>query len=129
MAKQGNGDSKSTSEKGKRKPRKDTLRVVLLIDESGSMLEMAPAVIAGVDEFINDLKADPSETTRVLASLAMFDQRGGEPPVRVRFAEVPIAKVRPIGPSQYSPTAPRRSTTPSSRRSARSARPPGRATA
>lgn len=99
MAKRENGKSSTK----KTKPRKDTLRVALLIDESGSMSGMEPAVIAGVNEFINDLKADPSETTRVLASLAMFDQRGGVPPVRVSFAEVPIAKVRPIGPSQYQP--------------------------
>ena len=81
----------------------DTLRLALLIDESGSMGPMQPAVIAGVNEFINDLKADPSETTKVLASLAMFDLHGGEAPVRVRFSQLPLERVRPIGPSEYTP--------------------------
>ncbi len=107
MAKRETGSRRKTG-KGNGKQRgggstKDTLHVALLIDESGSMQGMEPAVIAGVNEFINDLKADPSETTRVLASLAMFDQRGGEPPVRVRFSELPLHEVRPIGPSEYRP--------------------------
>jgi len=92
------------SDKTKRKgAKRDTLHVALLIDESGSMAPMHGAVIAGVNEFINDLKADPSETTRVLASLAMFDLKGGEPPVRVRFSDLPLEEVRPVGPSEYTP--------------------------
>lgn len=82
---------------------REVLHVGLLVDESGSMRPMAPAVIAGINEFIGDLKADPSETTAIRASLAMFDQRGGEPPVRVRFADLPIERVRQIGPSDYQP--------------------------
>ena len=82
---------------------REVLHVGLLVDESGSMQPMAPAVIAGINEFIGDLKADPSETTAIRASLAMFDQRGGEPPVRVRFSDLPIERVRQIGPSDYQP--------------------------
>ena len=89
-----NGNSGSTG---------DTLRVALLVDESGSMASMQPAVIAGINEFISELKADADGSTRVLASLAMFDLSGGEPPVRVRFNGLPGAKVRPLGPHDYAP--------------------------
>ncbi len=84
-------------------PKRDILHVALLIDESGSMAPMQGAVIAGVNEFIGDLKADSSETTRTLASLAMFDLSGGEVPVRIRFFDRPLKRVRPIGPSDYVP--------------------------
>ena len=81
----------------------DTLCVALLVDESGSMASMQPAVVAGINEFISELKADADGSTRVLASLAMFDLSGGEPPVRVRFNGLPVAKVRPLGPHDYAP--------------------------
>lgn len=87
----------------KRGAERETLHVALLVDESGSMAPLHGAVIAGVNEFITELKADPSPRTRTLASLAMFDARGGEPPVRARFTDLPLAKVRPIGPSDYMP--------------------------
>lgn len=91
------------SKKGGKGKHRDTLHVALLIDESGSMGPLHGAVIAGVNEFINELKVDPSPTTRTLASLAMFDLHGGEPPVRARFSDLPLSKVRPVGPSEYSP--------------------------
>lgn len=91
------------SKKGGKDKHRDTLHVALLIDESGSMGPLHGAVIAGVNEFINELKVDPSPTTRTLASLAMFDLHGGEPPVRVRFSDLPLHKVRPVGPSEYAP--------------------------
>jgi uncharacterized protein YegL len=89
--------------KKKTKAERETLHVALLVDESGSMGHMHGAVIAGVNEFINDLKADPSKSTRILASLAMFDLVGGEPPVRVHFSDLPLRKVRMLGPSDYAP--------------------------
>lgn len=82
---------------------RETLHVALLVDESGSMAPLHGAVIAGVNEFISEMKAGPSPDTRTLVSLAMFDARGGEPPVRVRFSDLPLEKVRPIGPSEYAP--------------------------
>ncbi len=100
MAKNGKtGDGKKGAKKGER----ETLHVALLVDESGSMAHLHDAVIGGVNEFISEMKADPSPNTRTLASLAMFDARGGEPPVRVKFSDVPLGKVRPIGPSDYAP--------------------------
>lgn len=91
------------SESKKKRSKRETLRVALLVDESGSMSHLHGGVIAGVNEFISDLKADPSERTRILASLAMFDLSGGEPPVRVHFSDLPLRQVRPIGPSAYAP--------------------------
>lgn len=88
---------------GEKGSRRETLHVALLVDESGSMAPLHGAVIAGVNEFIAELKADPSPKARTLASLAMFDARGGEPPVRVRFSDLPLESVRPIGPSEYAP--------------------------
>ena len=94
-------------QKGKRKKdgkaERGTVHVALLVDESGSMAPLHGAVIAGVNEFIGELKADPSPTERTLASLAMFDARGGEPPVRVRFSDLPIEKVRLIESGEYAP--------------------------
>ena len=95
-------DGKSTKKKTTRKKR-ETLHVALLVDESGSMGHLHGDVIAGVNEFINDLKADPSERTRILASLAMFDLRGGEDAVRVKFSDLPLRRVRLLGPSDYAP--------------------------
>ncbi len=83
--------------------KRETLHVALLVDESGSMTPLHGAVIAGVNEFIGEMKVDPSPDTRTLASLALFDAHGGEPPVRVRFSDLPLEKVRPIGPSEYTP--------------------------
>lgn len=100
MAKNEKGPGSRKAGKGKHR---DTLHVALLIDESGSMGHLHGAVIAGVNEFINELKVDPSPTTRTLASLAMFDLHGGEPPVRVRFSDLPLHEVRPVGPSEYAP--------------------------
>lgn len=82
---------------------KGTVHVALLVDESGSMAPLHGAVIAGVNEFINELKADPSPTERTLASLAMFDSRGDLPPVRVKFSDIPVEEVRLLEPSQYEP--------------------------
>lgn len=101
MAKHDGTGARGKDEKGSGK--RETLHVALLVDESGSMAHLHAGVVAGVNEFINDLKADPSETTRVRASLAMFDQHGGEPPVRVRFSDLALRKVRLIAPSDYAP--------------------------
>ncbi|MFN8150311.1 MAG: vWA domain-containing protein [Solirubrobacterales bacterium] len=98
---------RKTGKKGERggpaNGKRETLHVALLVDESGSMAPLHGAVIAGVNEFIAEMKVDPSPDTRTLVSLAMFDARGGEPPVRVRFSDLPLEKVKPIGPSQYAP--------------------------
>jgi uncharacterized protein YegL len=87
----------------KRGARKETMHVALLVDESGSMAHLHAGVIAGVNEFIGEMKADPAPGIRTLASLAMFDSRGGEPPVRVKFSDLPLHKVRLLSASDYAP--------------------------
>lgn len=105
MAERSNGTNGRGNDKtGDDKPG-ETLRVALLIDESGSMAPMQPAVVAGVNEFIAELKADENKDVRVLASLAMFDLHGGEPPVRVKFTGTRLHRVRPIGFDDYAPVA------------------------
>ncbi len=83
------------------------LQVGLLVDESGSMRPLQPTVITGINEFLADLREYPAEGWEdgvdVRASLAMFDQRGGAKPVRVRFAGIPLAEVSPLGPGDYQP--------------------------
>jgi hypothetical protein len=64
MAKRESGEDKAA--KKKTKAERETLHVALLVDESGSMGHMHGAVIAGVNEFINDLKSDPSASIRIL---------------------------------------------------------------
>lgn len=83
---------------------RERLHVALLIDESGSMDALAPAVVAGVNEFIAELKADPGNgETEVLVTLGMFDGYGEEPALRERFAALPLSDVRQLGPSDYRP--------------------------
>ena len=76
--------------------KKDVLHVALLVDESGSMAHMKNGVVAGVNEFVADLKADRSKQTEVRVSLSMFDLHGVEPPVRVMFGDVPLKEVGPL---------------------------------
>ena len=95
-----------TETKKRKSPSKPKLHVGLLIDESGSMAPLHGSVIAGVNEFISELKADEpdrNKDVRVRASLAFFDLRGEANPVRVRFSGLKLSQVRPLGPSDYAP--------------------------
>ena len=84
------------------KPKKDTLHVGLLIDESGSMGPMHAAVIGGTNEFVAKLAADENGT-KVLATLGMFDLHGNDPVVRTTFADIPVAEVDTLGADDYAP--------------------------
>jgi uncharacterized protein YegL len=86
----------------KSKPKKDTLHVGLLIDESGSMGPMHGAVIGGTNEFVAKLAADQNGT-KVLATLGMFDLHGNDPVVRTKFEDIPVAEVATLGPDDYAP--------------------------
>lgn len=84
------------------KPKKDTLHVGLLIDESGSMGPMHGAVIGGTNEFVAKLAADQNGA-RVLATLGMFDLHGNDPVVRTKFEDIPVAEVGTLGSDDYAP--------------------------
>ena len=84
------------------KPKKDTLHVGLLIDESGSMGPMHAAVIGGTNEFVAKLAADQNGT-KVRATLGMFDLHGNDPVVRTKFEDIPVAEVDTLGPDDYAP--------------------------
>lgn len=60
-------DAKQTHEHG---PRRDALHVAFVLDESGSMHPLAAAVIAGFDDFLEELRADGGDT---YFSMTLFD--------------------------------------------------------
>jgi hypothetical protein len=57
-------DTKQTHEHG---PKRDALHVAFVLDESGSMRRLAPAVVGGFDEFLDELRADGGDTYFSLA--------------------------------------------------------------
>ena len=56
------------------KTKKKNLHVGLLIDESGSMLGMESAVVGGINEFVEKLRAE-EDKTKVLATLGSADRQ------------------------------------------------------
>ena len=60
--------SARTETKKRKSPAKPKLHVGLLIDESGSMAPLHGSVIAGVNEFVSELKADDPIAARRSAS-------------------------------------------------------------
>jgi uncharacterized protein YegL len=82
--------------------RQDRVHVGLLIDETGSMNGLEPAVVGGVNEFVEKLRADEAEA-KVLATLAMFDLHANDPVVRVKFAGIPLDELTLLGPGDYRP--------------------------
>ncbi|CAN5470383.1 hypothetical protein BH10ACT11_BH10ACT11_15940 [soil metagenome] len=92
--------AKSKNSKPGGKPEK--LHVGLLLDESGSMLGNENAVIGGVNEFVERLRAQES-STKVSATLGTFDRRGNEPVVRYVYSGIPLDEVIAMTPEQYLP--------------------------
>jgi hypothetical protein len=78
------------------------LHVGLLLDESGSMGGNEAAVIGGVNEFVEKLRADESET-KVLATLGMFDRHAHDPVVRYAYAGIPLEEVMTLAQGAYRP--------------------------
>jgi uncharacterized protein YegL len=81
---------------------RQTVHVGLLIDETGSMGGTEIAVVGGINEFIESLRADNADA-RVVATLSMFDLHGNDPVVRVKFKGIPIEDVTLLGPGDYAP--------------------------
>ena len=78
------------------------LHVGLLLDESGSMMGMESAVIGGVNEFVEKLRADEAETN-VVATLGSFDRHGHDPVVRYAYAAIPLDEVDVLAQDSYRP--------------------------
>ena len=64
----------------------NALHVAFVLDRSGSMSQLADAVVSGVDEFVSELRCDPGDT---LFSLTAFDTRFEHIHVAVPLADVP----------------------------------------
>jgi uncharacterized protein YegL len=90
------------SKKNRKEAERSTVHVGLLIDETGSMTGMEPAVIGGVNEFIESLRKQEADS-RVLATLAMFDLHGSDPVLRVKYSGIPLEEVDVLGQGDYTP--------------------------
>ncbi|MGH2992786.1 MAG: vWA domain-containing protein [Solirubrobacterales bacterium] len=90
------------SRNGKRAGSQETVHLGLLIDETGSMTGNEPAVIGGLNEFIESLRADEAEAN-VRVTMSMFDLHGNDPVVRAKFKGIPLEEVTPLGPGDYQP--------------------------
>lgn len=82
--------------------RDDRLHVGLLLDESGSMLGNESSVIGGVNEFVEKLRLQESET-KVVATLGKFDLHGGAPVVRYAYSGIPLDEVATMALEEYMP--------------------------
>jgi len=67
-------------------PDRSALHVAFVLDQSGSMAHLAEAVVAGFDEFVQELRADDGET---LFSLTTFDTRFEHVHVAVPLRDIP----------------------------------------
>lgn len=79
------------------------VNLVLVCDESGSMMGNEEAVVTGVNEFVHSFREHDAKVT-----LSMFDKHPGEPRVRVKYAGKSAKKVKDLKVSDYRP----RGTTP-----------------
>ena len=64
----------------------DALHVAFVLDESGSMTDLAPAVVTGFAEFLDELRADPGDTR---FTLTLFDTTVTHVHVAGPLADVP----------------------------------------
>jgi uncharacterized protein YegL len=76
-------------------PKRDALHVVFVLDKSGSMRHLARAVVAGFDEFLDELRSDGGDT---LFTLTMFDTE-----FRHVHVAAPLAEVAPLAKTGYRP--------------------------
>jgi Mg-chelatase subunit ChlD len=94
--------SENGSRNGRGAKSKETVHVGLLIDETGSMSGMEPAVVGGINEFVESLRADRVDA-KVRVTLSMFDLHANDPVVRPKYRAIPLAEVAPLAPGDYRP--------------------------
>jgi Mg-chelatase subunit ChlD len=90
------------SRNGRGAKSKETVHVGLLIDETGSMSGMEPAVVGGINEFVESLRADRADAS-VRVTLSMFDLHANDPVVRPKYKAIPLAEVAALEPGDYRP--------------------------
>jgi uncharacterized protein YegL len=93
---------KNGSRNGSGRRSRETVHVGLLIDETGSMGGMEPAVIGGINQFVESLRADRADAN-VRVTLSMFDLHASDPVVRAKYRAIPLEEVAPLGPGDYQP--------------------------
>jgi uncharacterized protein YegL len=93
---------KNGSRNGSDRRNRETVHVGLLIDETGSMGGMEPAVIGGINEFVESLRADRADAN-VRVTLSMFDLHANDPVVRPRYKAIPLEEVAALEPGDYRP--------------------------
>lgn len=91
----------ATKAKPKKAPSK-TVRLGFVIDESGSMGHLAHSIVAGYNEFVGTLQAEPN-AKNVHATCGFFDTVDYEPTTRFKYTNVPLTEVQPLGTSDYNP--------------------------
>ncbi len=69
-------------------PDRDRLHVAFVLDESGSMRRLAPAVVGGYDEFMEELREGGDDT---YVSLTLFDTE-----LFLAYLGFPLADVQPL---------------------------------
>jgi uncharacterized protein YegL len=94
--------AKNGSRNGRGAGSKETVHVGLLVDETGSMGGLEPAVIGGINEFVESLRADSADA-KVRVTLSMFDLHANDPVVRPKYKAIPLEEVAPLGPGDYRP--------------------------
>ena len=93
---------KNGSRNGSGRRSREAVHVGLLIDETGSMGGMEPAVVGGINGFVESLRADGADAN-VRVTLSMFDLHGNDPVVRPKYKAIPLEEVAPLGPGDYRP--------------------------
>jgi Mg-chelatase subunit ChlD len=81
------------------KTRKGRTYEVIIVDESGSMLNLRESVVTGVNEFVNAFK----DTKRVRFVVAWFDWNPGTPMIRYKIDNVRARDVQPLTAADYNP--------------------------
>ena len=74
---------------------RDALHVAFVLDESGSMHPLAPSVVAGFDDFLEELRADPGAT---YFSMTLFDTE-----LRQVHLATPLEHVPSLATTGYRP--------------------------
>lgn len=92
-------DSKKAAAKAA-KLSKGVVHLAILVDESGSMQYRQEAVVTGVNEFIHSFRESKGKVT---ATLSFFDEHPGEPRVRLKYVDKPIAKIKDLTVEDYTP--------------------------
>jgi len=94
--------AKNGSRNGRGAGSKETVHVGLLVDETGSMGGMEPAVVGGINEFVESLRADRADA-KVRVTLSMFDLHANDPVVRPKYKAIPLEEVAALEPGDYRP--------------------------